>query len=75
MAMLAVLCLPLVDPGLHRAGGGDRAGLAGIQDQGPHGFTEMLYAYTSGTGNNGSAFAGLTAQHALLQHRRSASRC
>jgi K+-transporting ATPase ATPase A chain len=33
---------------------------AGPQDLGPHGFTEMLYAYSSGAGNNGSAFAGLT---------------
>ncbi|MEJ0001405.1 MAG: potassium-transporting ATPase subunit KdpA [Verrucomicrobiota bacterium] len=36
-------------------------GKAGLANQGPHGFSEMLYAYTSGTGNNGSAFAGLTA--------------
>jgi K+-transporting ATPase ATPase A chain len=36
-------------------------GVAGPQDAGPHGFTEMLYAYTSAAGNNGSAFAGLTA--------------
>jgi len=34
---------------------------AGPQDAGPHGFSEMLYAYSSGAGNNGSAFAGLTA--------------
>ncbi len=32
-----------------------------MANPGPHGFTEMLYAYTSQTGNNGSAFAGLTA--------------
>jgi potassium-transporting ATPase potassium-binding subunit len=32
-----------------------------INNNGPHGFSEMLYAYTSGTGNNGSAFAGITA--------------
>ena len=37
------------------------AGLAGPANQGPHGFSEILYAYTSGTGNNGSAFAGLSA--------------
>jgi K+-transporting ATPase ATPase A chain len=37
------------------------AGLAGPANQGPHGFSEILYAYTSGTGNNGSAFAGLGA--------------
>jgi K+-transporting ATPase ATPase A chain len=36
-------------------------GLAGLNNQGPHGFSEMLYAYTSGAGNNGSAFAGLNA--------------
>lgn len=36
-------------------------GLAGLNNGGPHGFSEMLYAYTSGAGNNGSAFAGLNA--------------
>jgi K+-transporting ATPase ATPase A chain len=36
-------------------------GTAGLNNNGPHGFSEMLYAYSSGTGNNGSAFAGLTA--------------
>ena len=36
-------------------------GLAGLNNSGPHGFSEMLYAFSSGTGNNGSAFAGLTA--------------
>jgi K+-transporting ATPase ATPase A chain len=36
-------------------------GKAGLNNQGPHGFSEMLYGYTSATGNNGSAFAGLTA--------------
>ena len=36
-------------------------GLAGLNNTGPHGFSEMMYAYSSGTGNNGSAFAGLTA--------------
>jgi K+-transporting ATPase ATPase A chain len=36
-------------------------GLAGLNNQGPHGFSEMLYAFTSGAGNNGSAFAGLNA--------------
>jgi K+-transporting ATPase ATPase A chain len=35
-------------------------GLAGLNNAGPHGFTEMLYAYSSTTGNNGSAFAGLS---------------
>jgi len=36
-------------------------GQAGTNNNGPHGFSEILYAYTSGAGNNGSAFAGLTA--------------
>ena len=36
-------------------------GLAGLNNSGPHGFSEILYAFTSGTGNNGSAFAGLNA--------------
>jgi K+-transporting ATPase ATPase A chain len=36
-------------------------GLAGLANQGPHGFSEILYAYTSCAGNNGSAFAGLNA--------------
>ena len=35
-------------------------GLAALNNNGPHGFSEMHYAYTSGAGNNGSAFAGLT---------------
>jgi potassium-transporting ATPase potassium-binding subunit len=36
-------------------------GVAGLNNGGPHGFSEMLYAFSSATGNNGSAFAGLTA--------------
>jgi K+-transporting ATPase ATPase A chain len=36
-------------------------GVAGLNNAGPHGFSEILYAYSSGVGNNGSAFAGLTA--------------
>jgi K+-transporting ATPase ATPase A chain len=39
-------------------------GLAGLNNRGPHGLSEMLYAFSSGTGNNGSAFAGLTANTA-----------
>ena len=35
-------------------------GLAGLNNAGPHGLSEILYAYSSATGNNGSAFAGLT---------------
>lgn len=39
----------------------DSRGLTGLGNAGPHGFSEILYAYSSGTGNNGSAFGGLTA--------------
>jgi K+-transporting ATPase ATPase A chain len=39
-------------------------GLAGLNNAGPHGFSEILYAYSSSVGNNGSAFAGLTANPA-----------
>src|SRR5664280_2620184 len=38
-----------------------KAGLAGLNNAGPHGLSEILYAFTSATGNNGSAFAGLNA--------------
>ena len=38
-----------------------RLGQAGLNNAGPHGFSEILYAYSSAVGNNGSAFAGLTA--------------
>jgi potassium-transporting ATPase potassium-binding subunit len=41
------------------------SGLAGLLNAGPHGYGEMLYAYSSATGNNGSAFAGLTASNSF----------
>jgi K+-transporting ATPase ATPase A chain len=68
LAMLAVLILPLcilsgtalclVLPD----------GLASLANAGPHGLSEMLYAFSSATGNNGSAFAGLTADTPLLDY-------
>ncbi len=61
MASLAILILPLSILGFTAIATVTAAGLAGPANQGPHGFSEILYAYTSGTGNNGSAFAGLTA--------------
>ena len=61
-AMLAVLILPAVDPGLRRRRRGAAAGAEGVSaNSGPHGLSEILYAYSSATGNNGSAFAGLSA--------------
>jgi K+-transporting ATPase ATPase A chain len=61
MAMLAILILPLSILGFTAIATVVPAGLAGPLNAGPHGYAEILYAYTSGTGNNGSAFAGLTA--------------
>jgi potassium-transporting ATPase potassium-binding subunit len=62
MAMLAILILPLsilvltaisaISPGF---------GTSSLNNNGPHGLSEILYAFTSATGNNGSAFAGLNA--------------
>src|ERR1700737_1255703 len=60
MVMLAVLASPLVILGLTAIASVLPAGLKGLNNSGPHGFSEILYAYTSGFGNNGSAFAGLT---------------
>ena len=60
MTMLAILALPLVILGFTAIAVVLPTGLSSIQDPGPHGFSEVLYAYTSGTANNGSAFAGLT---------------
>jgi len=61
MAMLAILILPLSILGFTALAAVLPAGLAGLNNAGPHGFSEILYAYTSATGNNGSAFAGLNA--------------
>jgi K+-transporting ATPase ATPase A chain len=61
MAMLAILILPLSMLGFSALATVLPAGLAGPENSGPHGFSEILYAFVSATGNNGSAFAGLTA--------------
>jgi K+-transporting ATPase ATPase A chain len=61
MTILALLSLPLSILGWTALATVLPAGLAGIANGGPHGFSEILYAYTEGTGNNGSAFAGLSA--------------
>ncbi len=59
--MLAILAMALSILGFTAWGVLDPRGLAGLNNAGPHGLSEILYAYTSATGNNGSAFAGLTA--------------
>jgi len=61
MTILALLSLPLSILGWTALAVVLPAGVAGIANTGPHGFSEILYAYTSGTGNNGSAFAGISA--------------
>ncbi|HTK29255.1 MAG TPA: potassium-transporting ATPase subunit KdpA [Vicinamibacterales bacterium] len=60
MAMLAVLVFPLTILTLAAASAVSSFGTAGILNPGPHGLTEILYAFASGTGNNGSAFGGLS---------------
>jgi len=60
MAMLSLLVLALSILGFTAAAAVSRWGLAGLNNAGPHGFSEMFYAYSSANANNGSAFAGLT---------------
>ena len=60
MAMLAILILPLMYLGWTAVATVLPSAVASIANPGPHGFSEILYAYVSQTGNNGSAFAGLT---------------
>lgn len=61
LAVLAIAILPLCILGFTALAAVLPDGLAGPLNKGPHGFSEILYAFTSATGNNGSAFAGLTA--------------
>jgi K+-transporting ATPase ATPase A chain len=61
MTMLALLCVPAFILGISAVAAVLPAGVAGLNNAGPHGFSEMLYAYTSGAATNGSAFAGLSA--------------
>jgi K+-transporting ATPase ATPase A chain len=60
MAMLAILILPLMYLGWTAVAVVIPSAVAATANPGPHGFTEVLYAYVSQTGNNGSAFAGLS---------------
>jgi K+-transporting ATPase ATPase A chain len=61
MAMLALLVLALDILGFTAWAVVSQWGLAGLNNNGPHGLSEVLYAFSSATGNNGSAFAGLSA--------------
>ncbi|MFY9734253.1 MAG: potassium-transporting ATPase subunit KdpA [Rhodoplanes sp.] len=60
MAMLAILCLPLMILGWTAVAAVIPSAVTSMANPGPHGFSEVLYAYSSQTGNNGSAFAGLS---------------
>ncbi len=60
MAMIAVLVLPLMYLGWTAAAVVIPSAVSSVANAGPHGFSEVLYAYTSQTANNGSAFGGLT---------------
>jgi potassium-transporting ATPase potassium-binding subunit len=61
MAMLAILVLPLMYLGWTAVATVNPQAVSQVANSGPHGFSEILYLYTSSTGNNGSAFAGISA--------------
>ena len=61
MAMLAILAMPLMMLGWTAVAAVNPQALPQLGNSGPHGFSEILYLYTSSTGNNGSAFAGISA--------------
>jgi potassium-transporting ATPase potassium-binding subunit len=61
MAMLAILVLPLMYLGWTAVATVNPQAVSQVANNGPHGFSEILYLYTSSTANNGSAFAGITA--------------
>ena len=61
MAMLSLLILAISILGFAAWAIVSKWGLAALNNSGPHGLSEILYAFTSGTGNNGSAFAGISA--------------
>ncbi|MGE6762653.1 potassium-transporting ATPase subunit KdpA [Corallococcus interemptor] len=61
LAMLYVLVFPLVILGLSAVAAVTPQGTSSLNNAGPHGLSEILYAFTSGVANNGSAFAGLNA--------------
>jgi K+-transporting ATPase ATPase A chain len=61
LTSIAILVTPIVVLARRGGGGDERGGKAGIANPGAHGFSEILYALTSAGNNNGSAFAGLSA--------------
>jgi len=63
LAMLYILVFPLIILGFTAWAAISGYATSHLSNNGPHGLSEMLYAFTSGAGNNGSAFAGLDANH------------
>ena len=61
LSMLYVLVFPLIILGFAGWAAVSQLGTSALNNAGPHGLSEILYAFASGTGNNGSAFAGLSA--------------
>ena len=68
LAMLAVLILPFCILGGTAFSLVTTSGLGSLSNAGPHGLSQMLYAWTSATANNGSAFAGISADTDLLDY-------
>ena len=68
LAMLAVLILPLCILGGTAVSLVTESGVGSLSNAGPHGLSQMLYAWTSATANNGSAFAGISADTDLLDY-------
>jgi K+-transporting ATPase ATPase A chain len=64
LVMIAIMALAAAILGFTAWGAASTWGQAGLNNTGPHGVSEILYAYSSAVGNNGSAFAGLTANPA-----------
>lgn len=64
LVMLVLIVLAAATLGFTAWAGVSDWGQAGLNNSGPHGFSEILYAFSSAVGNNGSAFAGLTANPA-----------
>ncbi|MBL8552187.1 MAG: potassium-transporting ATPase subunit KdpA [Hyphomonadaceae bacterium] len=73
LAMLAILASPLAILIGTALAASTEWGRAGVQDAGPHGFTEMAYAFASAAGNNGSAFGGLTATNTFYTYAQAAA--
>jgi potassium-transporting ATPase potassium-binding subunit len=73
LAMLAVLILPVCILVGTAVALNLPSGLAALANAGPHGLSEMLYAWSSAAGNNGSAFAGLSADIPLLDYGQGAA--